>query len=75
MNLDIAAAWLALGKLRSEDAIAAASSALKRGVYSESLGLLLYEQPVWSEVGPLFTRALSELGIPVPPRDEASVTR
>ena len=61
MDLNIAAAWLALGKLRSEDAIAAASSALDRGVYSESLGLLLYEQPVWSEVGPLFTTALSEL--------------
>jgi len=74
MDLNIAAAWLALGKLRSEDAIAAASSALDRGVYSESLGLLLYEQPVWSEVGPLFTRALSELSIPVPPRDEASLT-
>lgn len=38
MDLNIAAAWLALGKLRSEDAIAAASSALDRGVYSESLG-------------------------------------
>jgi hypothetical protein len=74
MDLNIAAAWLTLGKLRSEDAIAAASSALDRGVYSESLGLLLYEQPVWSEVGPLFTKALSELGIPVPSRDEASVT-
>lgn len=74
MELDIAAAWLALGKLRSEDAIAAASSALDRGVFSESLSLLLYMQPVWSEVGPLFTRVLSELGIPVPPRDEASVT-
>jgi hypothetical protein len=73
MDLDIAADWLALGKLRSEDAIAAASSALDRGVYSESLGLLLYEQPIWSEVEPLFTKALSELGIPVPPRAEASL--
>jgi hypothetical protein len=74
MDLNIAAAWLALGKLRSEDVIAAASSALDRGVYSKSLGLLLYEQPVWSEVGPLFTTALSELGIPVPCHDEASLT-
>jgi hypothetical protein len=32
MDLDIAAAWLALGKLRSEDATAAASSALDRGM-------------------------------------------
>ena len=38
MNLDIAASWLALGKLKSEDAIAAASSALDRGVYSELTG-------------------------------------
>ncbi len=74
MDLNVAAAWLALGKLKSEDAIAAASSALDRGVYSESPGLLLYEQPVWSEVGPLFTKALSELGVPVPSRDEASMT-
>jgi hypothetical protein len=74
MDLNIAAAWLALGRLRSEDAIATASSALDRGVYSESLGLLLYEQPVWSEVGSLFATALSELGIPVPPRNEASLT-
>jgi hypothetical protein len=73
MDLNLAAAWLALGKLESEDAIAAASSALDRGVYSESLGLLMYERPVWSEVGPLFMRALYELGIPVPSRDQASL--
>ncbi len=74
MDLNVAAAWLALGKLKSEDAIAAASSALDRGVYSESLGLLLYEEAVWSEVGPLFTRALGELGIAVPTREQALLT-
>lgn len=71
MDLEIAAALLALGKLTSDDVIAAASSALDRGVYSKSLGLLLYEQPIWSEVGPLFTKALAELGALVPRRDEA----
>ncbi len=74
MDLNIVAARLAMGKLTSEEAIAAASAALDRGAYSESLGLMMFEEPLWSEVGPLFTTALSELGIPVPPRDEASLS-
>jgi hypothetical protein len=71
MDLEIAAARLALAKLSSEQAIAAASMALDRGVYSNSLGLLIYQQPIWSEVGPLFERALSELSIPIPSPESA----
>jgi hypothetical protein len=73
MDLDVAAARMVLGKLTSEEAIAEASSALDRGIYSEALGLLLYAEPVWSEVGPLFSRSLSELGIRVPTRERASL--
>jgi hypothetical protein len=72
MDLEIAAARLALAKLSSEQAIAAASAALDRGVYSDSLGLLMDQEPIWSEVGPLFKQALSELSIPIPSRESAS---
>jgi hypothetical protein len=73
VNLEIAAARLALGRLTSEEALAASSEALDRGVYSESLGLLAYEEPVWSQVGPLFERALTELRIAIPSRQAASL--
>jgi hypothetical protein len=71
MDLGIAAAKFALGKLTSEEAIAAASVALDGGTYSESLGQLLGQEPVWSEVGPLFERALAELNVSVPSRTGA----
>jgi hypothetical protein len=73
VDLEIAAARLTLGKLTSEEALFAASAALDSGVYSESLGLLAYEEPVWSQVGPLFERALKELTIPIPSRQAASL--
>jgi len=72
MDLEIAAVRLALGNLSSEEVIVAASAALDRRVYSDSLGLLMYEEPIWSQVGPLFERALFELSIPIPSRENAS---
>ncbi len=54
MELPIAAAWCALGKLTTDEAIDAAHAALNRGVYSEALGAVTYAEPLWSEVGPLF---------------------
>ena len=71
MNLALAAAWYALGKLTSEQAIAAASAALDGGVYSDSLGQLLSEDPVGLAALDVFKTALEELSIPVPPRAEA----
>src|SRR5262249_8996164 len=73
VKLEIAAARLALGKLTSEEVLAASSAALDAGVYSESLGLLAYEEPIWSHVGPLFEPALTELGIAIPSRRAASL--
>lgn len=73
MDLEIAAARLGLGILTSEEAIAAASAALDRGIYTDALGLLMFEEPNWFVVRPLFERALSELGIPIPPPDRASL--
>ncbi len=72
MDLQIAAARLALGKLTSDEVVATASATLDRGIYSESLGLLMFEEPIWSSVGPMFERALFELGIRIPSRNEAS---
>jgi hypothetical protein len=71
LDLRAAAALLSLGKLSTDEAIAAASSALNRDIYCDSLGLLLFEEPIWSEVGPLFERALADLRIPIPSRDQA----
>jgi hypothetical protein len=73
VGLNTAAALLAFGKLTNEVAIAAAASALDEGMYSKSLGLVFYEKPDSSDAVRLFADALSELGIPVPPRDEASL--
>ncbi len=73
MDLGGAAARLAMGKLTSDQALGVASAALEAGLFSNSLGLLAFEEPVWSEVGPLFERALSELGISIPSRGEASL--
>jgi hypothetical protein len=73
VDLGIAAARLALSLLTSEQAVAAASAALDNGIYSESLGLLAYAESIWSHVGPLFERALSELRISVPSREAASL--
>lgn len=67
----LAAARFALGKLSSEEAIASASGALDRGLYSESLGRLLSTEPIWSKVRPLFEKGLSELTIPIPSRSVA----
>jgi hypothetical protein len=68
VELPIAAAWLALGKLTTEEAIDTAHAVLNGGVYSEALGEVIFAEPRWSEVGPLFTRALSELGVVIPNR-------
>jgi hypothetical protein len=73
VDLNVAAARLALGKLTTDEALACASAALDRGVYSQSLGLLMVEEPVWSGVGALFERALSELSIPIPTREAATL--
>jgi hypothetical protein len=71
VELRIAAAWYALDKLPSEEAINAAHEVLNRGVHSDSLGMLICQEPRWSEIGPLFERALVELGIGVPDRAAA----
>ena len=71
VELRIAAAWYALGKFTTEKAIDAAHAALNDGVYSEALGEVIFAEPRWSEIGPLFERALSELGVGVPDRATA----
>jgi hypothetical protein len=71
MELPIAAALYALGKLTTEEAISAAHAVLNGGAYSEALGEVILAEPQWSEVGPLFGRALAELGVNVSDRTAA----
>jgi hypothetical protein len=71
VELQIAAAWCALDKLTTDEAINAAHQALKHGVYSDALGAVTFVEPIWSEVGPLFIRALDELGVVIPERSAA----
>jgi hypothetical protein len=66
VDLALAAAWFALGKLSSAKAIDIASAALDQGVYSESLGQMMSEDPIGLSAVSVFGRALAELGIPVP---------
>jgi hypothetical protein len=63
MELAVAAAWCALGKLTTEKALAVADAALTQGLYSDALGKVIFATPQWSDVGPLFERALVELGV------------
>jgi hypothetical protein len=71
MELTLAAARFALGKLSSEEATETASNAFDHGVCSESLVQLMIQTAVWEEVGPLFQNALTELNVAVPSRKEA----
>jgi hypothetical protein len=67
------AANYALGLVHSWDLPPVADRALSSGVYSPSLAeLAATTNPIMSEVGPLFERAMNELGHPVPPGDEAA---
>jgi hypothetical protein len=71
VELRIAAAWRALDKLSSEEAIKAADEVLNRGVYSDVLCLLICQEPRWSDVGPLFERVLRDQGVEQPDQESA----
>ncbi len=74
MNPNEANARLVLGKLSSEKIVELANEWLETGIYSESLGeLCTMKTPMMSDVGPLFSSAMKELGIPVIGKKEAAV--
>lgn len=74
-TLGLHAAAFSLGLLWSEDLPLAADRALSQGLYSESLAELANTTaPIMSEAGPLFSRAMGELGIGTGSR-EASARR
>jgi hypothetical protein len=74
-NLRLVAARLALDLLRSDEMVRVADDLLSTGVYAYPLGeLATTRYPVMTEVGPLFTAALKELGVCVPSREEAART-
>jgi hypothetical protein len=71
--LHVAAARFALGVLHSAEIPALANDCLDRGLYTDALGRLYdISDPRMSEVGPLFERALKELGGRVPAKEEAA---
>jgi len=75
MDLPDAAAFWQLELLASEDLPLIAANALERGSDSPSLRILAGEaEKVASTVGPLFLRALHELGIPLPAPASAQMT-
>jgi hypothetical protein len=74
-NLSLAAARFALDLASSEELVKLADDLLASGVYSYSLGeLYSIRYPNLSDVCPLFTSSLKELGVPLPSREEAART-
>lgn len=74
MDLEIAAAYWSLGMLTSNKLPEIATAALLEGLDSPSLRILAGEyDPIMAEVGPLFERALRELGVLVPEPFEAGM--
>jgi hypothetical protein len=74
-DLQTAAARYVLGVLPSWELPRIADAALERDIYSLSLGeLATWIRPVMADAGPLFEKALRELGMPLPSSDEAAWT-
>ncbi len=64
-----------LRKLRSDEIASLANSWLSNGTFTETLNQLWCEkEPVMSSVGPLFEKAMIELGVERPDRLEAART-
>jgi hypothetical protein len=71
-SLLVTAARYALGLAKSLELTEAADSELNRGVYSDALiQLATMHGLVVEEAGPLFEKALHELGVPLPFREDA----
>lgn len=71
-TLDLEAARYRLGVSTGHDLVQAAEASMLAGEESFSLALLASEvDPIMSDAGPLFERALSELGVDVPELDAA----
>ena len=73
MKPETAIAHYKLGKLSSEDIVKLADSWLAQGLFTNSINLIAMEQtPVMSDVGPMFEKAIAELGLPIPTKVEAA---
>lgn len=73
-ELVLTAARYVFGEERAASLREAADRALKAGVYSDSLAQLATEfhaKSPLSDAGPVFERALAELGLPLPSRTDA----
>ena len=75
LALRLLAARYSLGLAESWDLPPAADRALQAGIYSDALAELASKsEPVMSMVGPLFERAMSELGEGIPSQLDAAWT-
>ncbi len=62
-----------LGKLNSDRIVSIANSWIENEMYTESLGeLCMISNPIMSDVGPLFEKAMNDLQINEPTRIEAA---
>jgi hypothetical protein len=65
-------ARLVLGMIRSWDLSSIANKALEEGIYTPDLAeVALTRDPIMSDIGPLWEKALKELGIARPSREQA----
>lgn len=73
VELEIATAKFVFGLLSSRDLVQIADAALNRGIYSDAMCTLAFtEDPRMDEVNPIFEKALRELAIPLPSREDAA---
>lgn len=75
MDFSYIAARYRLGLASGADLTRIADQALDREIYSSSLGeLATISNPIMSEVGPLFEKAMDELNVAIPDFEEAVST-
>ncbi|MFZ6672460.1 hypothetical protein [Undibacterium sp. Xuan67W] len=73
MKPEVAISQYKLGKLSSHAIVSLANSWLNQGIYTDSLNSIFMEENAsMAEVGPLFEKAIQELGIEIPSRVEAA---
>ena len=73
MRPDIAISHYKLGQLSTNSIVDLADLWLEEGIYTDSLNYIVMEQnPLMADVGPLFERAIKELGLAVPDKVEAA---
>ena len=75
MKAEIAISSYKLGLLSSDNIVQIADTWLSQGIYTDSINFLAMETtPTIAYVGPLFEKAMTELGIDIPSKLDAATT-